>query len=51
MIDSTNLALDNYTKEKNLQREQFAELYANALTNTAAIILFIILPSFLLFYI
>ena len=35
MIDGTNLALDNYTKEKNLQREQFAELYANALTNRA----------------
>ena len=25
----------NYTTEKNLQREQFAELYANALTNRA----------------
>jgi len=33
--DNTQLALDNFTNEKNLDREQFADLMANAETNMA----------------
>lgn len=35
VTDGTNLALQNYMDERNLDREQFADLYANALTNRA----------------
>ena len=35
VVDGTNLALQNYMDEKNLDREQFADLYANAVTNRA----------------
>ena len=33
VFDGTNLAIQNYMDERNLDREQFADLYANALTN------------------
>ena len=35
VFDGTNLAIQNYMDERNLDREQFADLYANALTNRA----------------
>ena len=35
VVDGTNLALQNYMDERNLDREQFADLYANAVTNRA----------------
>jgi hypothetical protein len=35
VVDGTNLAMQNYMDERNLDREQFADLYANALTNRA----------------
>ena len=35
VYDGTNLAIQNYMDERNLDREQFADLYANALTNRA----------------
>lgn len=34
-VDDTNLAVQNYMDERNLDREQFADLAANALTNRA----------------
>lgn len=35
VVDATNLTLQNYMDEKNLDREQFADLMANAYTNRA----------------
>ena len=35
IVDGTNLAVQNYMDERNLDREQFADLYANAVTNRA----------------
>lgn len=35
LLDDTNLTLQNYEDEKNVDREQFADLMANAYTNAA----------------